>query len=186
MPRLLIESVDIADGNVREELVETTPEDDAFYADIRDLIAKLPDSDEVTILILRAHLVIEQLVIRITESLVRNPEHLQKATRLHFSTRLIFLRSLAKPLMHADASYWRSLESLNGMRNNLAHKLDAPSFESSVDTFIAETASILQLSFRPGFKGLHRTSKLKRCLEGLCKFTAGILAATWQERNHGA
>ncbi|HVL08419.1 MAG TPA: hypothetical protein VM512_04595 [Burkholderiaceae bacterium] len=186
MAKFVIESVTIGDAEVREEIVETTPEEDAFYADIRGLIAKLQDSEDTTILVLRAHLVIEQLVIRITESLVKNPEHLRKANRLQFSTRLLFLRSLARPLLRDDDAYWKSIELLNGIRNDLAHKLDVPTLDRDIDAFIAKVSPILQLSVRPSFVRLTRINKLKRCLKGLCEFTSGMLAIIWQDRSHGA
>lgn len=186
MTRFVIESIKIGDGEVREEIIETTPEEDAFYAEVRNLISKLSDSEDVTVLVLRAHLIIEQLIIRITESLVRNPEHIRKANRLQFATRIIFLRSLAKPLIQSDNSFWKSIDLLNRLRNDLAHKLDLPSLEKDIDAFVAQAAPTLQLSNRPSFSRLSRINKLKRCLNGLCNFTSGMLAVTWQERSRGA
>ncbi|RBP53586.1 hypothetical protein [Arenicella xantha] len=186
MTKFVIQSVNIGDEEVQEIIVDTTPQEDEFYADIRELIAKLPESEDVTIFVLRAHLVIEQLVIRMTESLVRNPQHIRKANRLQFSTRVLFLRSLVKPLIQSDDSFWGSINLLNGLRNDLAHKLDIPALEKDIDSFIELAASTLQMSSRPGFDSLVRIDKLKACLKGLCEFTSGVLAVTWQERQSGA
>lgn len=82
MAKFVIESVTLGDAEVRQEIVETTPEEDAFYAEVRGLISKLPESEDVTVLVLRAHLIMEQLIIKITEALVRNPEHIRRANRL--------------------------------------------------------------------------------------------------------
>ena len=79
------------------------PEEEAYYAHIRGLLGKLPDGDDPLLLVLRAHLIVEQLVIQTTLGLVRNPDVLAKATRLNFSTRLLLLRSLLQPLIEAEA-----------------------------------------------------------------------------------
>ena len=50
-----VEKVGLGDAEVRQEVVETTPEEDAFYAEVRGLISKLPESEDVTVLVLRAH-----------------------------------------------------------------------------------------------------------------------------------
>ena len=67
--------------------------------------------------VLRADLITEQLVIRATNALVKNPRPLSKATRLPFPTRVLFLRSLM-PAGGDGAFRWRSIDLLNESRND--------------------------------------------------------------------
>jgi hypothetical protein len=91
-------------------------------------------SDDLTLIILRAHLLTEELLRRILRKHTIDPSAL-KETRLTFFQVLRIVQALtAHP---SRDSLWQEAENLNHLRNILAHRAD-PNIEQLVDAFLTK------------------------------------------------
>lgn len=103
--------------------------------DIKRLAKHLPiDSADVSLLILKGHLLLEELLNEYLESKLPRPEHLEEA-RLTFFQRVAITRAL-EPLGPNDW-VWSALAKLNTARNAFAHNLEPPNAEAKRNEFIA-------------------------------------------------
>jgi hypothetical protein len=100
----------------------------------RVINALLPPEDDITSIVLRGHLAIEEQLDSIIKSSLQHPEALKNA-RLNFYQHSL----LAKALKYHDENrwVWDAIESLNKVRNNLAHELEAPKLTNALEAFLA-------------------------------------------------
>lgn len=87
--------------------------------------------------VLRGHLIMEELLYRTVQSHCESPEHLDEA-RLRFPQLVALAKSLDK-LPAAPPSLWASLAKLNTLRNSLAHSLELPDLDKRVVAFVEAT-----------------------------------------------
>jgi len=99
----------------------------------------LPQTDDMTLLVLKAHLLIEEQLISILEDCVRDQDALNDA-RLSFSQRL----QLVKAMKYEEKNLWvwTAIQKLNELRNELAHKIDSSKVESKVNGFLDYLVSV--------------------------------------------
>lgn len=92
-------------------------------------------SEKVTFpsIVLRGHLVLEELLYQWLQSHCLSPEHLDEA-RLRFSQLVPLVRALQK-IPVGPPSLWQSLNKLNAFRNALAHNLEPPCLFEKVSDF---------------------------------------------------
>jgi hypothetical protein len=76
--------------------------------------------DDLAIVLLKGHLMIEEVLTDILSASVRAPEYLRPAN-LRFYQKLCFARSVS--LARGDHRMWDLMISLNALRNDLAHSL---------------------------------------------------------------
>jgi hypothetical protein len=81
----------------------------------------LDNVSDVTTLILKGHLLVEEALYAVIEKKLSNPEHLTAA-----NLRFVQLSYLAKALFYKerDAAFWDAITVLNALRNRLAHRLE--------------------------------------------------------------
>ena len=81
----------------------------------------LPPADDMTLLLLKGHLLIEELIHRLVEGKLAKPGAL-KTAKLETNDWIC----LAEALLHDQAPnwLWDALRKLNGIRNKLAHNLE--------------------------------------------------------------
>ena len=91
------------------------------------------DSDVIT-LVLRGHLVIEELLFAAVSAHCQDPEHLKNA-RLRFPQLVSVLRALEKIPAVPDR-YWNALTELNSLRNALAHNLEPKDISMRAEKFV--------------------------------------------------
>lgn len=87
----------------------------------------LLDLDEIELIILKGHLLIEEQVIRLIKSQLFAPEKFKKVT-LNFKNRIELLWCLL-PMENGDDSLRRTILEINTIRNNIAHKLEVAELE---------------------------------------------------------
>lgn len=92
----------------------------------------IPSSD-TTLYILRAHLLIEDLILKLIQNALPNPNVLN-STDLNYKTKCLLLKALYGD-SHPEWLY-SALTSLGGLRNKCAHVLDHPKLDESVADFI--------------------------------------------------
>ena len=94
----------------------------------------LKQSDDLVAVVLRGHLVFEEILFRVVQSHCTVPEHLAGA-RLRFLQLLALTRALEK-LPAIPPATWQALERLNSVRNALAHNLPTASLAERVSSFV--------------------------------------------------
>lgn len=131
----------------------------------------MPRSDDLTLVTLKGHLLVEEEINAILSMKLREPKALFSA-RLSFSQRLAVLKALSGS--GADQPFrFAAIDRLNTLRNQLAHNLDPEEVERLAKMFLAQLEE-------PGYE--HEFAKqaigkrMKRCIAGLCGRLAG-----WQE-----
>ena len=90
----------------------------------------LSQSDDVTLTVLKGHLVIEELLYALAEQHCPNPAQLAKA-RLSFAQLLAVVQALVSVPVPQEA--WQGIAELNGLRNSLAHKLQPSDVQERVE-----------------------------------------------------
>ncbi|MDQ8023114.1 MAG: hypothetical protein REI94_14855 [Moraxellaceae bacterium] len=87
----------------------------------------LPKTDDPTLVILKGHLIIEELLHSLATGHCPNPESLTKA-RLTFAQITYVAQALLQ--LPADLPWWEPVLALNKVRNSLVHELEPRAFES--------------------------------------------------------
>jgi len=93
-----------------------------------------PKTDDFSLIILKGHLLIEEIINRIFDSKCQHPEFFEKA-KLSFYQKVQILRALSE---YGDDSSnpWNSLLSLNSIRNKIAHNIEPENLNNGIDDFI--------------------------------------------------
>lgn len=112
-----------------------------------------PDEMDIESLVLKAHLMLEQILRDYCSRSVPHPEHLKEA-RLTFKQIALLSRSLDPNASSVD-SLWPAVTGLNRLRNAMAHEL-APS-ESSLTS--SQRAIIAAVDAHDGSSGQHDLSE---------------------------
>ena len=79
--------------------------------------------DELTLVVLKGHLLIEESLDKIISTFVFHPEMLEPA-RLSFAQRVAIARAIS--LDEHENSMWELVLAINTLRNDLAHNLRSP------------------------------------------------------------
>ena len=94
----------------------------------------MPDGEDITLIILKAHLLVEELLDEIIGAHCQNKKALSDV-QISFSVKL----KLAEALSGRDdmAHGWKMGEKLNSLRNALAHSLEHPLEQRRLDSFLS-------------------------------------------------
>ncbi len=137
-------------------------------ADIKPLVRLLTflPSNDVTLMALKGHLLIEEQLVSILKSRVSYSKALEEA-RLSFFQRLC----LAKALGYRKENdwVWHSIKKLNSVRNDLAHKVEPAKLNIKLREFL-ELVEDSGLRRQQG----NLQSRLKACFLFLCGTLQGI------------
>lgn len=96
-----------------------------------------PDASDPTFLVLKSHLLFEELLRDFLSKHLRHPQAVHGA-RLSFAQVLKFCQALATTLDPSDWR-WRALIELNRLRNSLAHEF----VSESIDTIVARIVDLV-------------------------------------------
>ncbi len=94
-----------------------------------------PQAGDLTLLILKAHLLFEELLRDFLKKQLRHPEALHGA-RLTFTQVLRLSQALAATL-EPDDWRWKGLIELNRLRNSIAHEFESESSQAIVEKLVA-------------------------------------------------
>jgi hypothetical protein len=140
----------------------------------------LPRSNR-TLIILKGHLLMEELINEFLGEVLPNPDAVDLA-KLNFATRLHLLEALLPKGSFSDI--FDAAEKLNTLRNKLAHHLEHPQIENFTENFLRTFESpdvpICEFEKEP----IER--RLRRCISFLCGQLYGMreaFVATRQVRN---
>lgn len=132
--------------------------------DMNRFLSNLPlDSTDQVSVVLKGHLLVEELLREYVNSNFSKPEKLQDA-RLSFHHMLCIARALSKD--NSSDKLWDNIEKLNNLRNKLAHSLEQEVIENRIKEFVEHGSN-----FNP--KETYISSDLKfgvlaSCIFGIC------------------
>jgi hypothetical protein len=95
----------------------------------------LSNNDDLIGVVLRGHLVLEELLFAAVSAHCQEPEHL-KEVRLRFPQLVSLLRALEK-ISAVPSNYWNALLEFNTLRNQLAHRLEPKDIEACTARFVS-------------------------------------------------
>jgi hypothetical protein len=130
-----------------------------FFADIERYSKHLPKTSDPTLLVLKGHLLIEELLNKLIDQHLTKPSALTDA-RLETHQRIC----LAEALFHdrAHAWVWSALKKLNTIRNQLAHNLEPSGLNDRLLAFHTFVESHRDKS--PGLRSVLKGPPLKLAL----------------------
>ena len=144
-------------------------------------LAILDQTDDLTSVILKGHLIAEELLTAGIKASCSQPSHLDRA-RLRFGQLIAIFRSLER-LPSAPAGFWECFLRLNRLRNELAHNLDqsrVPALSAEFVTWVERHHTEIKLPRAQGrdalVQALHvllgRLATVTICQEALEKLNA--------------
>lgn len=131
-------------------------------------LTHLPRSDDLTLIVLKGHLLVEEEINEILRMRLAEPKAIFDA-RLSFSQRIAVLKALSGRDSE-EIFRFAAIEALNSLRNQLAHNLEPKDIEKRVAAFLRE--------FEDPERGEEYSQesisrRLKRCVAFLCGMLAG-------------
>jgi hypothetical protein len=135
---------------------------------LQRFLRHLPESDDLALIILKGHLLLEAEINDTLLVHLKDPDAL-KGARLSFSQRAAVLRAVEGPIGAAKLRE-NEIQKLNKIRNLLAHHLEPAGLEAEVSAFLEETD---RLTSREDIKSLPVPERLKLALSRLCGELAG-------------
>jgi hypothetical protein len=114
-------------NEITEKLDELFKQQDANWERYQKL---LPDSEDLEIIVLKGHLIIEEMLYTLATKLCKQPKHFDSA-RLTFKQLCCVVRSLLFiPVLDTG---WDAIAVLNQLRNKLAHNLEPQDINNQIN-----------------------------------------------------
>jgi hypothetical protein len=139
--------------------------------DLNRFISHLPlDSTDNVTVVLKGHLLVEELLKEYVSLQFKKPEMLKDA-RLTFHQILCIARASSNDA--SSEKLWLSIEKLNGLRNKLAHSLEPKDLEIKIEEFVSHLSN-----FNPREDYVSQDLKfgvLTSCILGLCLSLSALL-----------
>jgi hypothetical protein len=136
---------------------------------IRQIVTLTGDAgDDVVLLVLKGHLLVEERLNEILASSVAQPLVLQRAN-LRYHHLATFCEALSRS---ADQSWvWESIYHLNRLRNDLAHKLESGKRDQLIENFLKPIEEIRKMVYSEWKKEKGLADRLRSALP----FLLGVL-----------
>jgi hypothetical protein len=94
----------------------------------------MPDTDDLALIVLKGHLLVEEMLVELSHLLLPNAAFLDEANlRFH---QLAHIIRAAEPTKPHDNS-WSLILALNSLRNELVHNLEPPKLEKRLQVLFA-------------------------------------------------
>jgi hypothetical protein len=126
----------------------------------------MPEVHDLTLIVLKGHLLVEELLVDLANDALPHPQYLEDA-KLTFHNLACIVRA-AVPQKSSDLC-WRLIFSLNTLRNDLAHKLESSKREARLD----EIFRILD-SVAPEWNCISDTERLRLAVQITMEFLLSI------------
>ena len=109
-----------------------------MLADFQRLRQHLPDEDDIDLIILKGHLLLEESLERIIRTIVAQGD-LLKNDLLSFYQKAWLARAMS--WSQHRGKLWDLILTLNTLRNALVHHLEPPEFDAKVKAFLASAST---------------------------------------------
>jgi len=136
---------------------------DGFYNRYKKF---MPRSKDVTLIILKGHLLIEENVSYFLDQCFMTPEIVRDA-RLTFYQKIKILQAI---IGDSNSDIWKSVLILNSLRNNLAHNLEIPKLNQNINELLMTIFGDYNLSISEKQMAM----SLKRGIAYLCGIVIGM------------
>jgi hypothetical protein len=94
----------------------------------------MPDTDDLSLIVLKGHLLVEEMLLELSRVLLPNSAFLDEANlRFH---QLAHIVRAAEPTKSQD-NCWKLIFALNSLRNELVHNLEPPKLETRLQVLFA-------------------------------------------------
>lgn len=100
---------------------------------IRRFYSLLPKTDDLELVVLKAHLLLEEQLFALVFERVKNEKSIKDA-KLGFNQILKVAKSFFD--VEQEPYIWKSLERLNSIRNKISHRLEPRDLELKLEEFI--------------------------------------------------
>ncbi|ACS56125.1 hypothetical protein Rleg_1841 [Rhizobium leguminosarum bv. trifolii WSM1325] len=112
--------------------MSSQPITDEQVADFRRFLKLLPRSQDLTLIILKGHLLVEEQVWKVISSRLRKPSALKDGRIATYQAIC-----LAEAFCPEDHDLWQSAKKLNKIRNDIAHNVVPPTgLNDRIDDFV--------------------------------------------------
>lgn len=129
----------------------------------------MPRAKDITLIILKGHLLIEQVLTDILDTELSYSKALYDA-KMSFSNRL----AVVKSIYGTDSSFpYGVIENLNSLRNQLVHNLEPKDIKSKLDDFIIKTKQS-KVGLLSEYKQLESSDRLKLAIISLYAYVCGM------------
>jgi len=98
----------------------------------------LESLEDVELILLKGHLVIEQLLTEMLELELKEPQRLKSIKPMFYKKLEMYLAISGNSVLSKGLE--KTLKELNSLRNKLAHNLKHPDFESQLTTWVQHAA----------------------------------------------
>lgn len=135
----------------------------------------MADVDDLALIVLKGHLLIEEMLLELAALLVAHPDHLTRAN-LGFHKLACIDRALAKG--EAGNKCWDLILGINSLRNQLAHKLEPPDLDRCVEEVLAadrEAQPIDGMVFDKTGEDLDTNGGLRQAIVTCTQFLLGLI-----------
>lgn len=139
---------------------------------IRENLERLED---VELILLKGHLVIEQLITELLELSLKEPERL-KSINLMFAKKLEFYLAIDGNAI-ISSGLEKILKDLNSLRNKLAHNLNHPNFDELLKNWVQRAA-------KKRIEVIENESELKQQLIASISYIAAFLSGAVGAKRH--
>ena len=95
--------------------------------------AHLPKTNDLTILTLKGHLLVEEVLDEIVHAYCLQPSHLD-GVDIRFQVKARLARALIGDIL--PKSMWAMVDALNSIRNDLAHRLESQKLRAKIAAFV--------------------------------------------------
>jgi hypothetical protein len=100
----------------------------------RRFLNRLPHGKELELVVLKAHLLMEEQINLLVDERTKNPTALEEA-KLESFHRICLAQSFFPP--DHQPWLWKALKKLNTLRNRIAHDLDPKGVEDKIEDFVS-------------------------------------------------
>jgi hypothetical protein len=100
---------------------------------VHELSKQIPNVKDVTLIVIKGHLVVERCMYEILQAHMNHPKYLEQA-RFSFAQLLQLVKAISKIPPHENT--FGSIKKLNSLRNHLAHNLPNEKTDKMIDEFI--------------------------------------------------
>lgn len=137
----------------------------------------MPEVHDLTLIVLKGHLLVEELLVDLANDALPHPQYLEDA-KLSFHNLACIVRA-AIPQKSNDPR-WRLIFSLNALRNDLAHKLESSKRQARLD----ELFRILD-SVAPEWNPISDTESLRIAVQIAMEFLLSFSFEYDRKRDEG-
>lgn len=146
------------------------------------LLAHLPTTDDLSLITLKGHLLVEEILGDLLLAKCKDQEPLRNLD-LGFYKKLALVRALYADRLNDEivlpTRTWECVEALNALRNEFAHKLESKAVDTKLERFISLAFDQVK---KPAIL-LSKAQELRMAIESLHAFLASFEFAAKREAN---